>query len=224
MFWDASGEEIEVRPVENRAPYERDIIALKGLVAKGFYSSAKFDVAQPDVLSTPKISAQTAMTLQRLQDARKGRLHAKSLNDLVVDPNEAKSLKEIAGLFVRSQRDFRFDDLEESQRIRAIDYLGEKLLGRVDTERHDLVLNTLQRHLKFDALEGSFDKRKKQSLIGDQIEIMQYLAMWDQDFAIRTLSKFTNSKRYKFLETGIFNGLWQKGLSEAQIKHLLNSA
>ncbi len=53
-------------------------------------------------------------------------------------------------------------------------------------------------HLDFNMLATKLDKRQKKSLVGDQIEIMQYLAHWNQDYAIRALGKFIKSNRYKF--------------------------
>ncbi len=156
------------------------------------------------------LSRKTKNALKRLQYVRSGRFHTRRLDADFVD-DEHSILPELAKLLSNARRACEFDDAEENHRLEALDYLGEKLVGRLQTSQRSQIIRMLQEHVDFDPLESGAPDRQKQSVLGDQIEIMQYFARFDEKEASNLLSRYDRSKRYDFLKTGFENGLWMSG-------------
>jgi len=144
-------------------------------------------------------------TLKNLQRAREGRLHWKSLESVFNDDNEEGMLKE-AKQFLRQSWDHPdVSNEEQEERMQIIDYIGEKLVGRVPTSSREELKTLASAVLNVDVLDGEYEEKKKQSLLGDKIEILQYVAIADMELAKSIAAQHPYPKELPLLEGALEN-------------------
>lgn len=178
---------------------------------------------QPGVLTNKtELSDVTKRVLRLIQDAKNGRLHANTLEDATQE-DESSHIIEVESYLRNSIQNNEFNDEDEDNRILIIDYLGEKLRGRLPTQYRSRIWNIFQDYIAFDVLNTQMDERKKKSLIGDKVEIMEYVALWSENDAIKTLRSYQGRSDYDFLRVGVSNGLYKQGNTKEEIADKLES-
>ena len=150
--------------------------------------------------------------LKKLQDLRQGRLHLTSLTD-EIDLDEENVIAEIEAMLSTALDTQAFSEELEERRILGLDYLGERIVGRIPTHMRNECLRIFEEHVARSVLASDADSRLKKSVLGDKVEIMEYIARFDEERAYEILARHRDENELSFLKAGISNGLWRLGVS-----------
>lgn len=147
----------------------------------------------------------------KLATLRKGRQHLSHLN--LQEENEINNL-ELAESVFKQARYLEYSEQEESSRMRLLDYLGEKYLGRLSTDYPQKVYEILK--VQLDEIPETLPIRQRKSLLGDQVEIIMWMTRKDPHFTIRLWKSQRNPNIAAAWRVGVQNGLWQIGYSSRE--------